>query len=88
MEASSMDNRTIANRLIAVAHQMEGQRANLYRIRAYRQAAQAVLWLERPVEAIVAETGRKGLKRAPGIGASLSETIETLVRTGEIATLN
>jgi holliday junction DNA helicase RuvA len=88
MEASSMDNRTIANRLIAVAHQMEGQRANLYRIRAYRQAAQAVLWLERPVEAIVAETGRKGLKRVPGIGASLSETIETLVRTGEIATLN
>ncbi len=79
-----MDNRTIANRLIDVAHLLEGRRENLYRVRAYRRAAQVVLGLERPVEEIVAETGRRGLQRLPGIGASLSEKIETLVRTGEI----
>ena len=82
-----MDNRTIANRLTDLAHELEGQRANLYRIRAYRRAAHVVLGLDRPVEEIVAQTGRQGLKRLPGIGASLSETIETLVRTGDIATL-
>jgi DNA polymerase (family X) len=83
-----MDNRTIANRLIDAAHLLESRRANLYRVRAYRQAAQVVRTLDRPVEQIVAETGRRGLTSLPGIGSSLSTTIETLVRTGEIATLN
>jgi DNA polymerase/3'-5' exonuclease PolX len=59
----------------------------MYRIRAYRQAAQTVLGLDRPVEAIVAETGRQGLRRLPGIGSSLAEKIECLVRTGEFATV-
>ena len=79
-----MDNRTIANRLIELAHALEGRQENLYRVRAYRRAAQTVLGLVRPVEEIVAETGRRGLKALPGIGASLSEKIETLVRTGEM----
>jgi DNA polymerase (family 10) len=83
-----MDNRTIATRLANAAHQLEGDRSNLYRIRAYRRAAEVVLGLDQPVEQIVTETGRRGLRRLPGIGTSLAETIETLVRTGEIGTLN
>jgi DNA polymerase (family 10) len=82
-----MDNRTIATLLVEVAHQLERRQENLYRVRAYRRAAQVVLGLEQPVEEIVAQAGRRGLKQLPGIGASLSETIETLVRTGEIASL-
>jgi DNA polymerase (family 10) len=82
-----MDNRTIAQRLVAHARELEGQHVNLYRIRAYRRAAETVLGLDRPVEAIVEETGRRGLRRLPGIGSSLAEKIESLVRTGEFATV-
>ncbi|MSQ93532.1 MAG: hypothetical protein EXR98_03130 [Gemmataceae bacterium] len=82
-----MDNRTIAYRLLEVAHSLEAEHASLYRIQAYRRAAQTVLGLDQPVEAIVALSGRKTLKELPGIGPKLSVKIEKLVRTGEIATL-
>ncbi len=79
-----MDNVMIAQRLIGMAHDLEGQRSNLYRIRAYRRAAETVLNLERPVEDIVAEAGVDGLRELPGIGESLSEKIANLVETGEL----
>jgi DNA polymerase/3'-5' exonuclease PolX len=83
-----MDNRTIADRLIRHAHQLETGRANLYRIRAYRRAAATLLTLAKPVAQVVAEQGRQGLELLPGIGSHLSYTIEELVRTGEWRTLN
>jgi DNA polymerase/3'-5' exonuclease PolX len=67
-----MDNHTVARQLLNAARSLEQGHASLFRVRAYRQAA---------------HSGRKALKRLPGIGASLSAKIETLVRTGEIATL-
>jgi DNA polymerase/3'-5' exonuclease PolX len=82
-----VDNRAVARRLLDVAHLLEQQHASFYRVRAYRQAAQTILGLDQPIEDIVSHSGRKALKQLPGIGASLSAKIETLVRTGEIATL-
>ena len=82
-----MDNRTIAQRLLELAHSMEGRHASLYRVMAYRRAAQTVMGLDQPIEEMVATTGRKALKDLPGIGVKLSAKIETLVRTGDIATL-
>jgi DNA polymerase/3'-5' exonuclease PolX len=82
-----MDNRTIARKLLDWAHSLEGERANFYRVKAYRRAAQTVLGLDQPVEDLVAGEGRKGLKALPGIGGRMSEKIEKLVRTGDIATL-
>ncbi len=82
-----MDNLLIARRLIDMAHELETQRSNLYRVRAYRRAAETVLNLERPLEDIVAESGRRGLRDLPGIGSSLSEKLVNLVRTGEFTTL-
>lgn len=82
-----MDNRTIAHRLLECAHSLEGKHASLYRIQAYRRAAETILGLEQPVEEIVAADGQKTLKRLPGIGPKLSVKIEKLVRTGEIPTL-
>ena len=83
-----MDNILIAQRLIGMAHELAAERSNLYRIRAYRRAAETVLNLERPVEDILAEAGPDGLRELPGIGSSLAEKIETLVHTGTFATLN
>ncbi len=78
-----MDNLTISNRLLREARTLEGQQANLYRVRAYRRAAQIIRDLDRPVEDLLTEAGRKALRELPGIGVSLSTKIETLVRTGD-----
>ena len=83
-----MDNRTVAQRLLDMAHSLEHEHASLYRIQAYRRAAETILGLERSVEDLVALEGRKGLKRLPGIGGKLSERIEKLVRSEDIANLN
>jgi DNA polymerase (family 10) len=82
-----MDNLTIARKLNDYATYLEGEEPNVYRVRAYRRAAETVQALDRPVAELVAEQGRAGLEALPGIGASLAYTIEGLVRTGEFRTL-
>jgi DNA polymerase (family 10) len=81
-----MDNRTIAQRLTSHAHELENERRSLYRIQAYRRAAQTIMGLDEPVEEIVAHQGRRGLQSLPGIGTHLSLSIENLLRTGELGT--
>jgi hypothetical protein len=83
-----MDNRSIAKRLLEHADFLESQEANIYRVRAYRQAAQTVMSEQRPVAEIVASQGRKGLEALPGIGSHLSFAIDSLVRTGELRTIS
>jgi DNA polymerase/3'-5' exonuclease PolX len=80
-----MDNRTIAQRLLAAAHTLEQEHASLYRVQAYRRAAETIMGLERSVADIVALDGRKALRELPGIGAKMSVRIETLARADEIA---
>src|SRR5262249_11031967 len=81
-----MDNREIARRLQAYAHELDADFGNLHERRAYRQAAEAMLRLERPAAELVAAGGRKELESLPGIGSHLSYTIEALIRTGEFRT--
>jgi hypothetical protein len=83
-----MDNRTVAEKLLEHARYLDGQESNVYRLRAYRRAAETVLRLERPLAEVVAEGGRAALEALPGIGSHLSYTIDGLVRTGEFRTLN
>lgn len=83
-----MDNREIAQKLEEYAQYLEAREANLYRVRAYRRAAETVLGLTRPLVDLVAEKGRAGLEELPGIGVHLSFTLEELVRTGQFRTLN
>ena len=83
-----MDNRTVARKLLDWARSLEAEHANLYRVKAYRRAAETILRLDRPVEELVTVDGRKSLKELPGIGGRMSEKIEQLVRTGDISTLN
>ena len=83
-----MDNQTIAQKLLAYAELLDAREANVYRIRAYRKAAETVLGLDRPLKDLVAAEGRAGLEELPGIGSHLSYTLEEIVRTGEFRTLN
>jgi DNA polymerase/3'-5' exonuclease PolX len=78
-----MDNTTIARRLTAHADSLGEKGSDLYRRRAFRRAAEAMLRLEQPARDILTETGRKGLAMLPGIGTSLAEAIEQLIQTGD-----
>src|SRR5262245_25993587 len=78
-----MDNVTIARRLMSHADTLGQHGSDLYRRRAYRNAAEVLLRLERPAKEIVEADGRSGLKALPGIGASLARVIEELILTGD-----
>ena len=84
LEALAMDNRRIARELAHRARYLADSKCSLYRVRAYRRAAETVLGLDEPVEAIVARSGLQGLQTLPGIGDHLSKAIEALVRTGQL----
>jgi DNA polymerase/3'-5' exonuclease PolX len=70
-----MTNIDIAKRLRERARELAHSGDNLYRVRAFRQAAFAVMGLETDVSRLVSEEGPQALERVPGIGKSLSETI-------------
>ena len=73
-----MTNEDIAHRLRLHAAELSRGGNNLYRVRAFRQAAMAVMMLTEPIENL----DRTALERVPGIGRSLAETIGEYARTG------
>jgi hypothetical protein len=86
-DSPPLDNQRIANVLEEIADLIEGQGANPFRVRAYRQGGKTVRSCERPVDSILAEEGTDGLMRLPGIGRSLANSIEQLIRHGELPML-
>jgi DNA polymerase (family 10) len=77
-----LDNQQIAERLDEIAGLLEAQGANVFRVRAYRSAAQTLRGLERQAHEILDSEGAEGLTRLPGIGESLACSVERLARTG------
>lgn len=82
-----MDNPTIARRLREYAAKLEGEETTLYRVRAYRRAADVVQGLAHPLAELYAERGRAGLEELPSIGSHLAYTLEGLLISGEFRTL-
>ena len=80
-------NRQIADRFDEMARLLENRHANDFRIRAYRRGARVLRELMTPVEAIFADSGRKGLEELPGIGRSLALAIDRYLHTGRIPQL-
>lgn len=81
-------NSTIASRLDEVARMLEEQRANVFRVGAYRRAATTLRGMMRPVDEIVKTEGLSGLQELPGIGETLSRFIHQLVTTGRLPMLD
>ena len=79
-----LDNAAAARRLEQAARILEAQDANMYRVRAYRTAAETVRKLDRPAADILREGGRKAFLELPGIGDRLALTLEQLILTGHI----
>lgn len=78
------NNQRIAGHFHSIADLLAAQRANPYRIRAYRRGADSLLALEEDV-ADVAK--RQALEEIDGIGKDLSEKIEEFLKTGRIQSL-
>jgi hypothetical protein len=75
-------NDLVARRMEEVARLLEAQRADVYRVRAWRSAASRVRALDRSVAEILREEGREGLEKLPDIGPVTARAIESLVDTG------
>jgi DNA polymerase/3'-5' exonuclease PolX len=70
-----LTNYQIAQRLRKEAMALARGGANLYRVRAFRQAAMTVLALPEQLSVLVDTRGFQALERLPGVGKSLAETI-------------
>lgn len=71
----SLTNQQIARKLRDHATEIARGGGNLYRVRAFRSAAMAVLAMPDEVADVVATGGARELERVPGIGKSLADTI-------------
>jgi len=81
MITSPQHNQQVAAIFRSIAERLATQRANPYRIRAYRKAADTIEALE---EDIADVASRQALEDLDGIGRDLAEKIEEFLRTGTI----
>ncbi len=82
----TLTNQDIARRLRDHANELARAGSNLYRVRAFRSAAMAVLGLPSDVAELLATGGPRELERVPGIGKSLATTIAGYVNAPESVT--
>ena len=81
MMSTPQHNQQVATIFRSIGERLAAQRANTYRVRAYRKAADAIEALEEDI-AVVAS--RQALEDIDGIGRDLSDKIEEFLRTGTI----
>jgi DNA polymerase (family 10) len=75
------NNQRLAELFRSTADLLSAQRANPYRVRAYRRAADALLAIDEDVATLVE---RQGLEEIDGIGADLAKKIEEFLETGTV----
>ena len=78
-------NAEIANLLAAVARLLEDQAARDTRVREWRDAAEAIRALHRPIAEILREEGVEGLDQIDGVSRTLADEICEIVETGRLA---
>ena len=81
MISAPQHNRQVAAIFRSIAERLAAQRANPYRIRAYRKAADTIETLE---EDIADVSSRQALEDLDGIGRDLADKIEEFLKTGTI----
>ena len=68
----TLSNADIGARLDEVANLLEEQRANQYRVQAWRGGASTVRRLTKPVDEVLRKEGVEGLDQLPSIGPHAS----------------
>ena len=82
-----LTNDELSQKLRAHAADLARRGESLYRVRAFRQAAMAVLMLPTEAAELYARRGRRGLEATPGIGRSVSAAVVELLDGGDLADL-
>ena len=81
------DNDDVADVLERVGDLLEAQRANAYRVRAYRTAARNLRAGGPPTAEVLEREGVRGLERLPGIGPHIAALISEYAHTGRVTLL-
>lgn len=81
MISTPQHNQQVAAIFRSIAERLAAQRANPYRIRAYRKAADTIESLEEDLADIAS---RQALEDIDGVGRDLADKIEEFLRTGTI----
>ncbi len=84
-ESGTLSNAEIADRLSSVAQMLTVEKANPYKIRAYRRAAALVRGLGESVDELV--RNNEDLRVYAGIGEAMSSAIREIVETGTLQRL-
>ncbi len=83
-----MTNKELAETFNLIADLLQIKGEVIYKILAYRKAAESLTNLGRDVNAIWQEGGVRALMEIPGVGKAIAEKIDELLSTGELAYLN
>src|SRR3954453_4774376 len=81
---AKLDGVPVAKLLAEYGRRSALRGGNPYRARAYRQAAENILALTKPLETLIAE-GR--VREIPGVGDAIADIVTTLHKTGTHPTL-
>ncbi len=79
-----MTNKELADVFTLIADMLQIRGDVVYKISAYRKAADNLIALPRNVKDIWQEDGTKGLIEIPGVGKAIAEKIDELLRTGQL----
>ncbi len=82
------NNYDLASRFSLIADLLQIKGEVIYKILAYRKAAENLTELGREAQAIYEEGGISSLKGIPGIGQAIAEKIEELLNTGSLEFLD
>ena len=77
-----MDNQAIARRFYRLAALMEIRGDDPFRLRSYRNAAEAIEVWPTPLQEIAANEGAAGLQTIPGVGKAIAGKVIELLDTG------
>ncbi|HET6862696.1 MAG TPA: helix-hairpin-helix domain-containing protein [Pyrinomonadaceae bacterium] len=80
-----MDNAEIARRFYRLAALMEIRGDDPFRLRSYRNAAEAIEVWPTPLQEIAEAEGETGLQTIPGIGKAIAGKVLELLSTGSFA---
>ena len=75
-------NELVAMRLRETADVIAAQQANVFRVNAYRRAAETIENLTEDIGALVRREGLDGLVALPHVGRGIGSMVEQIVRTG------
>ena len=77
-----MDNEAIARRFYRLSALMEVRGDDPFRLRSYRNAAEAIEVWPTPLKDIAAKEGMEGLQEIPGVGKAIAGKVIDLLKKG------